>query len=177
MITDQVGVVCPLEVLLHCAIIQSNPGVIMTQTFDKDIFLLNKTLMNVLSFISLSVYGTEFYEGGARSYTKTQTKRREHTRAGLQPAAFWLSSKSKTIFTINKLLLGSRDDATEVSTVLSTVLLCILPSVSVCEVPAGKTPPKQIWKYIFHIQPGRFKCYRTPGVWRISPGWDRLECR
>lgn len=35
MITDQIGVVCPLEILLHRAIIQSNPGVIMTQTFDK----------------------------------------------------------------------------------------------------------------------------------------------
>lgn len=46
--------------------------------------------------------------------------------------------------TINKLLLGSRDDATEVGAVLSTVLLCILPSVSVCEVPVGERPGKQI---------------------------------
>lgn len=34
MMTDQIGVVCPLEILLHRAIIQSNPGVIMTQTFN-----------------------------------------------------------------------------------------------------------------------------------------------
>lgn len=23
-------------------------------------------------------------------------------------------------------------------------------------------------RYTFHIQPGRFKCYRTPGLWRIT---------
>lgn len=46
--------------------------------------------------------------------------------------------------TINKLLLGSRDDAAEVGAVLSTVLLCILPSVSVSEVPVAKEPRKQI---------------------------------
>lgn len=91
MITDQIGVVCPLKVLLHCAIIQSNPGVIMTQTFDKNIFLLNKKRMNVLSFISLSVYGIEFYVGGARSCTKKCRRKGENmqeahktTQAGLE---------------------------------------------------------------------------------------------
>lgn len=42
MITDQIGVVCPLKVLLYCAIIQSNPSIIMTQTCTKDTFPLNK---------------------------------------------------------------------------------------------------------------------------------------
>lgn len=96
MITDQIGVVCPLKVLLHCAIIQSNPGVIMTQTFDKNIFLLNKKLMNVLSFISLSVYGIEFYVGGARSCTKKRKDEKVRTcrrptkrpKLDLKPAAF-----------------------------------------------------------------------------------------
>ena len=47
LITDQIGVVCPLEVLLHCAIIQSNPSVVMPQTCgtkkkNKTYFLLIK---------------------------------------------------------------------------------------------------------------------------------------
>lgn len=40
--------------------------------------------------------------------------------------------------TINKLLLSSGDDAAEVGTVLSAVFLCILPGVSVGEVPVGQ---------------------------------------
>lgn len=50
MTTDQIGVVCPLEVLLHCAIIQSNPSVIMTQTCERKAYFLN--ILNDL-FMSL----------------------------------------------------------------------------------------------------------------------------
>lgn len=44
----------------------------------------------------------------------------------------------KYTHTIDKLLLSSRDDATEVGTVLSAVFLCVLPGVSVGEVPVGQ---------------------------------------
>ena len=47
-------------------------------------------------------------------------------------------SQQKYIHTIDKLLLSSGDDTTEVGTVLSAVFLCILPGVSVGEVPEGR---------------------------------------
>lgn len=42
------------------------------------------------------------------------------------------------IHTIDKLLLSSGDDTTEVGTVLSAVFFRILPGVSVGEVPVGQ---------------------------------------
>lgn len=100
----------------------------------------------------------------------------EHTKtgAGLKSATFRWSSKDKDACTVNKLLLGSRDDATEVGAVLSTVLLCILPSVSVYEVPVAKRPRKQMWKK--HISPtaGQIYMLQMRGVSRITPGWNRL---
>lgn len=44
--------------------------------------------------------------------------------------------------TIDELLLGSRNDTTEVGTVFSAVLLCILPGVPVGEVPEGQQGEK-----------------------------------
>lgn len=116
MTTDQIGVVCPLEVLLHCAIIQSNPSVIMTQTCERKAYFLN--ILNDL-FVSLCRKSMFLYKN-----------------PNLQP--------SVDARTINKLLLGRSGDAAEVGAVLSTVLLCILPSVSVREVPVAKEPRKQI---------------------------------
>lgn len=72
ILIDQIVTVSPLKVILHCTIIESNPGVVMTQT-------------------------------------------------------------------INKVLLSGGDDAAQVCTVLSAVFLCILPGVSVGEVPIAVT--------------------------------------
>lgn len=69
--SHQVIDISPLEVLLHGAIIQANPGVIMAQSIDE-------------------------------------------------------------------VLLGDRGDTAEVGALLSAVLLCILPGVSVREVPEVK---------------------------------------
>lgn len=86
VLIHQIIAVSPLKVFLHCAVIQTDPGIVMTQT-------------------------------------------------------------------INKLLLSSRDDTTEVGTVLSAVFLCILPGVSVGEVPvamAVELPPAMITTfYVF----------------------------
>lgn len=77
VLINQIIAISPLEVFLHCPIIETNPGVVMTKTIDKLLF-----------------------------------------RVG--------------------------EDATEVGAVLSAVFLCILPGVSVGEVPvavAVKLPP------------------------------------
>lgn len=77
VLVNQIVGVGPLKVLFHCAIVQTDPGVVVTETVDE-------------------------------------------------------------------LLLGSRDDTTEVGAVLSAVFLCILPGVSVGEVPvavAVELPP------------------------------------
>lgn len=68
VLVHQIITVCPLKVVLHCSVIQSNPGIVMTKT-------------------------------------------------------------------INKVLFSGGDDAAQVCAVLSAVFLCILPGVSVGEVP------------------------------------------
>ena len=51
LITDQIVAVSPLKVFLHCAVIQTDPGVVMTQTCKKQQYRINpldisRTILN-----------------------------------------------------------------------------------------------------------------------------------
>lgn len=72
----------------------------------------------------------------------------------------WLNkSKSPVRHTVDELLLGSRDDTTEVGAVLSAVFLCILPGVSVGEVPVGRHGEIRFDSHV--MLPKRFKWRST----------------
>lgn len=70
---------------------------------------------------------------------------------------------NRNTHTIDKVLLSRRNDATEVGAVLSAVLLCILPGMSVSEVPVGEHRDSGYENiHISYImQPGSFKLYRA----------------
>lgn len=81
IIPDQIDVVCPLEVLLHRAIVQSNPGVIVTQACERKQklrFPLNKTLINLLNGLFISLCRKSMFIQAAD----------RKTRAGLESATF-----------------------------------------------------------------------------------------
>ena len=128
MMTNQIVAVSPLKVFLHCAVIQTDPGVVMTQTWKNHQHHISIRLNCLFVKTLMSTTNT----------TNTQT----HTLLCLFLVVCSACYNSKThtnrqkyIRTINKLLLSSGDDTTEVGTVLSAVFFCILPGVSVGEVP------------------------------------------
>lgn len=142
--TNQIVGVSPLKVLLHCAIIQANPGVVMTETWNKQaydkfsFFLISDHLTQQMTNISiLDSWLSTFPHLLLQKLNQTQADER----------------------TIDELLLASRNDTAEVGAVLSAVFLCVLPGVPVGEVPVGQHGESGLWKYIFHVpaQLDRFK--------------------
>lgn len=50
LITDQIVAVSPLKVFLHCAVIQSDPGIIMTQAYK----IKNSTCsLDLITFVNI----------------------------------------------------------------------------------------------------------------------------
>ena len=156
--TDQIVAVRPLKVLLHGAVIQSDPGVVMTKTCEKQqsnmftwlsIFKyfcknFDKQKLHIIHTVSQTTLSV--YQSSSNIFTDTTLSflLLVASPLGIVPIAFirmkpnWEKHTHTHTHTVDKLLLCDGDDTTEVGAVLSAVFFCILPGVSVGEVPVGE---------------------------------------